>query len=42
MAILKTTHQHVEGFELFLEALSKLPDLLGLRQVQDVDEDLLQ
>lgn len=33
LAISKTAHQNIEGFELFLEAFSKLPDLLGLRQV---------
>lgn len=38
----ETAHQHIEGLELFLEALGKLPDLLGLRQVQDVDINLLQ
>lgn len=38
----KTAHQHIEGLELFLKALSELPDLLGLRQVQDVDINLLQ
>lgn len=34
-------HQHIEGLVLSLEGLSKLPNLLGLGQVQDVDVDFL-
>lgn len=38
---MKITHQHIKGLVLSLEGLGKLPDLLGLRQVQDVDIDFL-
>lgn len=35
------THQDVQGLVFPLEGLGEVPHLLGLRQVQDVDVDLL-